>query len=91
MNKHTPGPWKWDEENHRITAKGPTGDFSVLHSYADYGDPSYIEVDDDDARLMATAPELVAACELSLDVLKNKNCPWTCGELEKAIAKAKGA
>jgi hypothetical protein len=64
MSKHTPGPWtehKWNTEEHQISALGGTVAL-VSHSHSLISDESA----DANARLIAAAPDLLAACEALL-------------------------
>lgn len=91
---HTPGPWEasWsikrkngDKEGWFVESNSEEGICSMEEDTLG-GIPESIA----NARLIAAAPVLLEACVVSLAVLQSKNCPWTCSELEKAIAKAKG-
>ena len=64
MSKHTPGPWSWYTRNgHRVAIDGPGG--AEVARADEYGASAWIEVSEDDARLIAAAPELL---ELALYV-----------------------
>ncbi len=93
---HTPGPWRWVGKGHNLSVK--EGD--ELHSDGemcgvlgvDYRVPN-----DANARLIAAAPELLAACEaLHARLFREQggqpNSPWAAplAVLQKAICKAKG-
>lgn len=80
-NKHTPAPW---------TYKKP---FEIVDKKGDYVIGAYHMPEDGDARLIAAAPELLAALEYMIEV-----CPAIDQQGEEAhqracavIAKAKGA
>lgn len=100
MSKYTPGPWtahvqktgptSWNEGLfvHIASAAGPLiADFDA--SYAEFPDEPAVRAN---ARLMAAAPELLAA--LRLAVLQNSHDMLMTGEeirfCESAIAKALG-
>lgn len=56
---HTPGPWHWDglwlesEDPHK----------TVIEISQDWTDSIDVVISDDDASLIAAAPDLLAACE----------------------------
>lgn len=91
MSNHTPGPWAFVDKR----------DIVSLHTHAKSSGPLVAVVDDNDdrfteadARLIAAAPELLAACESALrDCRELKGGPVgrTVVALEEAIAKARGA
>jgi hypothetical protein len=60
--KHTPGPWRVDIAD---TVKGPNGE-----RVADAWIHEAIEVSEANARLIAAAPDLLAACESLSDWLE---------------------
>ena len=94
MPKYTPGPWKAA----RVFADNAPDSFKVFTKpfggtcVADCGD------NEENAKLISAAPELLSACKQALDLIKNRfpeehgcediGLAW--GELEKAIAKAEG-
>ena len=100
MTEHTPGPWKWrmgdlrkwDAPNPYFSQLcSPHG--SVLDVEADGG--CSIEISKSDARLIAEAPALLAACEYAVGQLnyyycKGNRADYARTKLEAAIAKAKG-
>lgn len=62
---HTPGPWVWDADKRLVTvARDARGCIPVVSATGGYYGDDGIEVDEDDARLIAAAPELLAACNL---------------------------
>lgn len=73
MDKHTPGPWKWDYSNSEV--EGDCG--HVIPWSLDSDDchvlvpqqTCWIDVNPADARLIAAAPELLAACKLACGIL----------------------
>jgi hypothetical protein len=66
---HTPGPWKWELDCWALhNSKGE----NVLYPSTSYGDPT-IRVSDDNARLIAAAPDLLAACEALMGYFKSGN------------------
>ena len=96
---HTPGPWKMIEVGNSIgivPAKRPPG-----VSKRDIEDIAAVNLDGDqydahaNARLIAAAPDLLAACESALKAMvegENDLCELTStmAMLEAAIAKARG-
>lgn len=95
MSKHTQGPWKLVEVNDE-TVKG------AVHVYGggaaittDVWGPTLAE-SDANARLIAAAPDLLAACEEALRQLSAPDCPcipdgaMVRGGLYNAILKARG-
>ena len=92
--KHTPGPWTIEDDS--IEASGAP--ICVLYDASDFpcwdGPAGQLEAEcEANARLIAAAPELLAACELAAEVLEQ---PESGGQahahaaLTVAIAKAKG-
>lgn len=66
-SKHTPGPWSWYTRNgHRVAIDGSGG--AEVARAEEYGASAWIEVSEDDARLIAAAPELLYVAELVDDV-----------------------
>jgi hypothetical protein len=82
--KHTPGPWVADG----VCINGPDGMIGEC-GFGLRGDPEMQA----NARLMAAAPDLLAACERAKECLDKFGLDWL-GKgpdpLEAAIAKAKG-
>lgn len=92
MTKHIPGPWEWDIFSDGPALVGPPlipG--SSIRQKINFSDP-----EGPNARLIATAPEVLAALEncLSLVKLKFRDTDPTANvaieEAEAAIAEAKG-
>ncbi len=87
MSAHTPGPWTW---NNYDTMRGANGRIVFQHSEHQGEPPSQA-----DARLIATAPELLAVAKTCAESLER--CE-VCGHyphatgcvLIAAIAKAEG-
>lgn len=65
QSQHTPGPWQYDKEHHRIvgldTRMGCTVIENVCKIMVADGDR---ETEDANARLIAAAPELLKVCRL---------------------------
>ena len=82
---HTPGPWHIDNEtDYRIYVESSFGVIAKVGPFA--------EIDDEDkanARLIAAAPDLLAACEEAYAFLSAEDLAWL-PSLRAAIAKAKG-
>lgn len=62
MRPHTPGPWRWIEGDigSSTTDLVGAGDYPVLSIYESHGGGG--RPDDPDARLIAAAPDILAAC-----------------------------
>lgn len=81
---HTPGPWKWDQPSVFNTAGIP-----IAHIF-NHLDPKEKEAN---ARLIASAPELLEALKILVGDFKSDNpIPFTDGITiaKAAIAKAEG-
>lgn len=89
-NKHTPGPWHVDDDDGTILSEDGSEVFASHCS----GDWHYIEALPADRRLIAAAPDLLAACEAAHLLLIFAAGPHEAGAvpamLRDAIAKAKG-
>ena len=84
---HTPGPWHWEHIN---------GDYHYLQNESgqivhtdgsaggEYGPD--IDVYGDDARLIAAAPDLLKACEASLNALRSYQYGNSSPDLAEEIA-----
>lgn len=69
--KHTPGPWRWeysDEECTRPIALAGPGKDVILASEDATGPRAYVS--EADARLIAAAPDLYAACKASMTAIR---------------------
>lgn len=63
MDKHTPGPWTVSAIGRQLTVATSDGvHIAIINRYADDNAQS-------DARLIAAAPELLAACQAALALL----------------------
>lgn len=84
MNKHTPGPWRWDND-HLVAAEA----FVLSLDQEDIGYTS-----EADARLIAAAPDLLDVAKWALDSLLNDGRSEVyrglTDTLRAAIAKAEG-
>lgn len=101
MAEHTPGPWyviplPWDETACCITSKDPDphlGEFvcDASHFFHDYADKD-IKRWQANARLIASAPDLLAACILAREKISGIEDVFDelVIELDTAIAKATG-
>ena len=91
MSKHTPGPWEIDwyicREGNKELWRVPR---SIGPACTDHNHwaGNYITVDEADARLIAAAPDLLAALERIAD---ETAATWVCDVARAAIAKATGA
>ena len=93
-NKHTPGPWKViGKDKTEIGALLGTPEAIVIADTRFFQEPTNPR-ERADARLIAAAPDLLAACEAALD-----NIPYVAAvqwdydlaqQLKAAIAKARG-
>ena len=84
--KHTPGPWTATP-----TAGHETHGQSVVYAEADGKDVAVIYDGKANARLIAAAPELLAACKAIAALMDGQgraNMPEVAGQARAAIAKA---
>ena len=98
MSKHTPGPWNWTESNILMGApRSPSDDSAVVLSacYDSEFEPD-VSCMPADARLIAAAPDLLAAARLAAAYIRagEKAAGIDCKELivllDAAIEKAEG-
>lgn len=86
---HTPGPWKWNKNYNGL--EGPVG--PVL-SYVQYeGMWLSSENEDDNARVIEAAPDLLAALKALMEYEEHLYMPSAQGPIDAAlaaIAKAEG-
>jgi len=90
MSEHTPGPWSWQK------AAEPNGIHhnALIHPNTEvilYEKPTHQSCARANARLIAAAPDLLAACESALIALKTGSPKWkdtAIADLDRAIAKA---
>jgi hypothetical protein len=101
MSEHTPGPWELQEGTQCCFHAGNR--YAVTHSGGDEDEPWSVTIaevwptsddsDKADARLIAAAPDLLAALEECVQELEKLG--WGCAgytdNAHAAIAKAKGA
>jgi len=96
MSKHTPGPWEysadWSEyySAHKHFSLD-AGDTNIISGCGCCGSPTISS--EADARLIAAAPDLLEACNLALNALKDNDWNEADGvfiALRAAIAKAEG-
>lgn len=81
---HTPGPWIMMEG-------GLYGEIRDLDTFTVIAKMPEFDDREDDFRLIAAAPELLAACEFALDVFRSwPDMKPARTKLEAAIAQAKG-
>ena len=96
QSKHTPGPWEYFEQRHwrgeKMYGCVRGGGMVIVNGCA----PGGTEEDNANARLIAAAPELLAALELALTTLSSVACNESDEidnvktEIANAINKAKG-
>lgn len=102
---HTPGPWRVEPSYENIPGGGelraigtsyqwPEGEaaFCALAFTPRLGVGPYAANREDDARLMAAAPELLAACKYISDIAVSWQplTPGDIADVRRAIAKAEG-
>jgi len=88
---HTPGPWRAEKDDIGWFVWTPGSNF-YQRSLPVWGAPARRE---EDARLVASAPELLGACVYALNVLQTQAAPGPAEqraieELRAVIAKARG-
>ena len=99
--KHTPGPWTAEERDERILiwSDGSHDYLAALSLDADGADEevadAYADERQANARLIAAAPDLLAACEAALRVCNlsgtgERDRRAAIAKLEAAVAKARG-
>lgn len=84
--KHTPGPWRVDVDG---VIRADNGD----EVFASHGDTEghYLAATPEDRRLIAAAPDLLAACERLLDAVERRDHKAKAVDAARAaIARAKG-
>lgn len=81
---HTPGPWHVDPDA-SICVSGPDGNVALMNLARPKA------VSEANARLIASAPELLAVARKALDAWTGDGPPIALDELRAAIAKATGA
>ncbi|WP_105613160.1 hypothetical protein [Cronobacter malonaticus] len=96
--KGTPGPWEWWTSNSflRLSSQATGKDGGVIDSYAMSDGHTSLSVSEADMALIAAAPELLEALQISMKVMqegRNVSYPDLYGAINKAraaIAKAIG-
>lgn len=95
--KHTPGPWRSHSAGHVYRADGIAA--TVVAKASDYNWAHHRAQCEADLRLIAAAPELMAACKAiknciplftSMDFYANDSLSHAVGLLDRAIAAAEG-
>lgn len=84
--KPTPGPWRVEPDGSIV---GPDG-CDVIASHADYLGGHYLAATEEDRRLIAAAPDLLAACEAMVGYMVLFGADHGVNILRAAIAKVKG-
>lgn len=96
--KHTPGPWSLDRDgdirSSHTAENGYASEYVATMLFNNYRDER-IEERLPNARLIAAAPDLLAACEAvlsAIDIYPERQHPMTASEivLRAAVVKAKG-
>jgi len=85
QTKHTPGPWFYNPDNDCIQSGHTDYEFMLIAKLAT-GENR--EEETANARLVASAPELLEACQHALLLDQVKDHPAVCALLKSAIAKA---
>lgn len=103
MNKHTPGPWKWTlpggpGDIYQLEGNVEYADMNPILMAYDCGCQTDKETarcplspDPADMKLIAAAPDLLAACKAAIE-----KCPFPVGaslvkeQLQNAVSKAEG-
>ena len=93
MSNHTPGPWTFElNDSIGLWMIGCASDYNFASVYIDANLPDGFQgvpaIAQANARLIAAAPDLLAACEAMLDDHTTNGEAWLM--LKAAIAKAKG-
>lgn len=88
-SKHTPGPWTFDGQHRRVSKN-----MAVICHVGDLCTDSQWEQDRANARLIAAAPDLLSACRIALEAIKDAHHGISTDDreatIEQAIAKAEG-
>ena len=95
MSKRTPGPWRFEPAGKRLRVVGARGVWLATAEYAPAHDVEPGDVDraqaEANARLIAAAPDLLAALQAMLTALDCESVSYREIEAaEAAIAKAEG-
>lgn len=89
---HTPGPWKWGDNNN-LNCPAPNSPFfdSVIFATAEYDDGYYAElhIEPADRALIEAAPEMLAELE-SILAYFDKQYEEFFMDARRIVAKAKG-
>ncbi len=87
MSKHTPGPWKMNDQGPMVEGSR----FTIDSETEKFGQGYWLVATvtrPDDARLIAAAPELLEACKEALRIVNEKLHPASKDLFQQAIAKA---
>lgn len=95
MSKHTPGPWEVHYRTRIMADKKVVGiSGTSMLGWNKYKTGEWIDETEANARLIASAPDLLAACEALVSWYRvnepGLGTPPEVGKAEQAIAKAKG-
>jgi len=98
MNKHTPGPWSWQANKaHRVAIDGHDGT-EVIRA-EEYAGSAWIDISEENARLIAAAPELLETLKAIRDAewrgweelaSPEEFVRWAKSRANHAISKANG-
>ena len=92
MSAHTPGPWRISRNGGAVVADTPIPEMRGSDDTSYYGGHLICEsVVDRNARLIASAPDLLSALEMTYLILERDGDEWRiCDFLRDAIQKATG-
>ena len=74
VSKHTPGPWRIDEWGDIVAGLRDIAE--TAHIWNDGGDDTLPEMRRANARLIAAAPDLLAACKALLDAIEGDSIAY---------------
>ena len=91
-NQHTPGPWSiYEGENNILVIEGGDGNDVANIIGSDLKNPEIVATTKADASLIASAPDLLAACKAVDDAWTGgENGDWR-GALDRALGMARAA
>lgn len=91
MSKHTPGPWKLVRDGQEPSDGWLLVQFREWSVYSEPMHGDSIGTQESDARLIAAAPEMLAALKAVLPVMRRRHLAYSLViAVEEAIAKAEG-
>ena len=83
MTKHTAGPWQTDETI--VFVEGKEEDFAICHTQAKHTNTLPYETSLANARLIATAPELLQALEETVEWMENASFDYSDGTVAHGV------